>query len=359
MKPASSFFVLALALAVPAEAPLAEAARGRVVVETLRSRALRGNAIGDTADREVTIYLPPGYERDAARRYPVLYLLHGITSDPREWLDGTYQGLDLRESMDALAGDGRSEFLVVMPHADNRFGGSFYVNSEAFGRWEDFVARELVRFVDARYRTSAIARHRGLAGQSMGGFGALYLAGRHSKTFGHVYAMSPCCLGFVGELAPESDAWTRPPLDPARASSPVPGQPRWIRTMAVAFAPQAGRGGAAVSAPLPFAADGSGRPREVSPVARAWRKYLPLERLAQDARPYRRLISIAVDFGREDPIPSVPAGSRAFAGELQRAGASCTLEEYTGGHTDRTRERFETRLLPFFGRAFSGEEDRD
>jgi len=193
------------------------------VIETLHSQALRGNALGDTPDRKVTIYLPPSYESERARRYPVLYLLHGMTSDSKVWLDGTYQGLDLLTAMDELARTGSAEYLVVMPMADNSLGGSFYVNSQAFGGWDDFVAAELVRFVDARYRTRPDRDHRGLAGQSMGGFGALYLAGRHPDVFGHVYAMSACCLDFVGELAPDSKEWSAP-----RAP--------WIRAMAAAFA---------------------------------------------------------------------------------------------------------------------------
>ena len=264
-------------------------AQGHIVVETLHSQALAGNLIGDTPDRKVTIYLPPSYERDAARRYPVLYLLHGMTSDPREWLDGSYQGLNLSLAMDGLAGAGLAEYIVVMPLADNSFGGTFYVNSEAFGRWEDFVAVELVRFVDARFRTRPVPANRGLAGQSMGGFGVLYLAARHPGTFGHVYAMSPCCLGFVGELSPESDQWVTP-----RAS--------WIRAMEAAFAPQPGQRPGAVSTPAPFAPDSSGRVREVEAVSRAWREYQPLERLKRDASGYRQLCTIALEFGRQDEV---------------------------------------------------------
>jgi S-formylglutathione hydrolase len=318
-------------------------AEGRIVTETLHSRALRGNLIGDTPDRRITIYLPPSYERDSAKRYPVLYLLHGMTSDPREWLDGSYQGLNLNVAMDDLAGAGLADYIVVMPLADNGFGGSFYVNSAAFGRWEDFVVTELVRFVDARFRTRPVALSRGLAGQSMGGFGALYLAGRHPETFGHVYAMSPCCLGFLGELAPESDSWKS-----AAKAARVP----WIRAMAAAFAPGSSSG-PSVSTSTPFAPDSMGRVREVGPVSSAWREYLPLERLMRDRRPYRRLRSIGLEVGRQDEIPSVRLGTVAFARELQRAGIRHTLDEYTGGHTDHTRKRFERALLPFFARVFS------
>ena len=324
--------------------PSAEA-QGRIVIETLHSRALQDNRIGDTPDRKVTIYLPPSYDRDAARRYPAVYLLHGSTSDPREWLDGSYQGLNLGLAMDGLASAGLPEYIVVMPLADNSLGGSFYVNSAAFGRWEDFVVAELVPFVDARFRTLPAPRSRGLAGQSMGGFGALYLAGRHADTFGHVYAMSACCLGFVGDLAPESDAWRTEPRN-------------WLRAMAAAFAPEPFGDPARVPAPLPFAADADGRIRQVDAVARAWREYMPLYRLTRDPAPYRRLCTIALEAGRQDEIPNVRLGTAAFARELERAGIPHTLDEFTGGHTDHTRKRFESAMLPFFARVLVTQEGR-
>jgi S-formylglutathione hydrolase FrmB len=336
--------LLALCCAAAIRASLAEA-QGRIVVETLHSRALQGNRIGDTADRKITIYLPPSYDRDPARRYPAVYLLHGSTSDPREWLDGSYQGLNLALAMDALAGAGLPEYIVVMPLADNSFGGAFYVNSAAFGKWEDFVVAELVPFVDARFRTLRARRSRGLAGQSMGGFGALYLAGRHADTFGHVYAMSACCLGFVGDLAPESDAWK--------------GEPRkWLRTMAAAFAPVPSVDPASIPDPMPFVADSAGRIQEVDAVARSWREFMPLDRLQRDPAPYRELCNIALEAGRQDEIPNVPLGTAAFARELERAGIPHTLDEFTGGHTDHTRKRFEKTVLPFFARVLATQDAR-
>ncbi len=110
----SRVLVLLTLCAAALRAPLAEA-QGRIVVETLHSKALRGNRIGDTPDRRITIYLPPSYDREPARRYPAVYLLHGSTSDPREWLDGSYQGLNLALALDALAAAGLPEYIVVMP----------------------------------------------------------------------------------------------------------------------------------------------------------------------------------------------------------------------------------------------------
>ncbi|HEU0277692.1 MAG TPA: alpha/beta hydrolase-fold protein [Rhodanobacteraceae bacterium] len=313
-------------------------AHGHVVKQTIHSPALAGNAIGDTPDREVTIYLPPSYDHAPDKRYPVVYLLHGATSDPKEWFDGTYQGMDLGAALDRLAG--QKEFIVVMPAADNRFGGTFYVNSRAFGRWEDFITQELVGYIDAHYRTLPTRQSRGLAGQSMGGFGALYLAGRHADTFGHVYATSPCCLALVGDLAMDSARWQHDPGG-------------WLRAMGMAFAPASQADIATATPPLPFVAGADGHMHDVPAVIAQWNRYLPLSRLTRDPSPYRRLCSIALDAGRQDQIPSVPLGAAAFSRELTRDGIANTFVEFEGTHTDHARERFETAMMPFFARVLA------
>ena len=311
-------------------------ARGRIIVETLHTQALAGNAIDDTLDRKITIYLPPGYDTDTTTRYPVVYLLHGATSDPKEWLDGTYQGMNLGDALDQRAA--QAQYIVVMPMANNRFGGSFYLNSAAFGRWEDLIANELVRFIDTRFRTLPTRQSRALAGHSMGGFGALYLAGRHADVFAHVYALSPCCLGFVGDIGPEGERWRSQPHG-------------WLKAMAIAFAPGPLRD--VSDPPLPFVVGPDGRVREIPVVARAWRAYLPLDLLARDPAPYRRLCSIAIDAGTHDEIPSVTMGAEAFSRGLGDAGIPHAYTAFEGGHVDRVRDRFETVMLPFFARVLA------
>lgn len=325
-RPLASFLrLLLLVLCFPAPA----VGQGRILVDTIRSKSLAGNAIGDTPDREVFVYTPPSYDRVANRRFPVLYLLHGFTSHPREWLDGTYQGLDLQKTMDSLWRVDAGEFLVVMPSANNAMGGGFYVNSTAFGKWEDFIADDLVRFIDARYRTRPDRASRGLAGQSMGGFGALHVAQKRSSVFGAVYAMSPCCTAMVGELAPTSDVW-RFVSDTTQAPRPaLAGSVRLARAMTAAF-------GASHDQPG------------------AWSPFLPLDLFTRDASGMRRSCAVVIEYGLDDAIASVALGSRAFADALARAKIPFRLDAFAGGHTDRTRQRFEQRVLPFFAQQFSG-----
>lgn len=310
-------------------APTMLAAQGRILVDTIRSRTLASNRVGDTPNREVFVYTPPSYDRTPNRRFPVLYLLHGFASHPREWLDGTYQGFDLQQTMDSLWRVDAGEFLVVMPSADTRMGGSFYVNSQAFGDWEDFLAEELVRFIDERYRTRTDRSSRAIAGQSMGGFGALYLAQRRAAVFGAAYAMSPCCMGTIGELSPSSEVWAFVADSTRVVPPPFASAVRIARTMTAAF----------------------GAPHTDT---RTWSTFLPIDVLARDAASLRASCALVIEYGLEDAIASVGLGARAYADRLAAAQIPFRLDVFRGGHVDRTRQRFEQRVLPYFAQYFSG-----
>src|SRR5438270_3198575 len=98
--------------------------------------------------------------------------------------------------MDQALSDGSTrEMIVVMPDAYTRFKGSMYSSSVTTGDWEDYISQELVAYVDAHYRTIAAAASRGLAGHSMGGYGAIRVGMKHPEVFSSIYLLSPCCMG--------------------------------------------------------------------------------------------------------------------------------------------------------------------
>jgi len=94
----------------------------------------------------------------------------------------------------ALQGDASREVIIVMPNAYTAFHGSMYSNSITTGNWEDFVARELVTYVDSHFRTIPKVASRGLAGHSMGGYSTLRIGMKHPEVFSSLYALNPCCL---------------------------------------------------------------------------------------------------------------------------------------------------------------------
>ena len=162
-------------------------AGGRVVLETIESEALRGNPASDPHRRVVPVYLPPSYDSSPSRRYPSAYVLTGFTGRGRMLLNDAPWVPSLDQRMDALIASGRSgEMILVMPDAFTRYGGSQYIDSSATGRYGEHLSRELVGWIDGRYRTLASPEHRGVMGKSSGGYGAIVHAMTHPEAFGAV-----------------------------------------------------------------------------------------------------------------------------------------------------------------------------
>lgn len=166
----------------------------------VHGKHLEHNREGDSADREVSIYLPDGYSSSGALRYPVLYLLHGSPLTDQYWT-GPKSGrtgiaaANLPAAMDrAVASGAVQPMIVVMPNAFSKHGGSMYSGLAPAAAWVDFVVHDLVEYIDGHYRTIAGRDARGLAGHSMGAYGAVKIATLHSETFSSLYIMSLCCM---------------------------------------------------------------------------------------------------------------------------------------------------------------------
>jgi S-formylglutathione hydrolase FrmB len=158
---------------------------GRVEIrwDEFASEALVGNALGDPTTRTLPVLLPPGYEDDPGRRYPTLYGLAGFTGRGASMLNVEPWQPTLAGRLERLYAAGMPPVIVVLPDCFTRLGGSQYLNSPATGRYEDYLTREIVPYVDAHYRTVASAAGRGVFGKSSGGYGALIMAMRHADLF--------------------------------------------------------------------------------------------------------------------------------------------------------------------------------
>jgi enterochelin esterase-like enzyme len=129
------------------------------------------------AQRKSAIYLPPHFTR--TRRYPVVYLLHGMPGSPWEYLNS----LSLAALGDTLiTRHEASPFIAVVPVA----GPTAYYDGEWAGQWEDYLVRKVVPWVDSHLPTVASARGRTLAGLSAGGYGAVDIGLRHPGLFGRL-----------------------------------------------------------------------------------------------------------------------------------------------------------------------------
>jgi len=120
--------------------------------------------------RKALIYTPPGYARN--KKYPVLYLLHGIGGDEKEW----YNGGKPQNILDNLYADGKLvPMIVVMPNGramkDDRAIGNIMAPDKvaAFAAFEQDLLTDLIPFIESRYSTLKDREHRAIAGLSMGG----------------------------------------------------------------------------------------------------------------------------------------------------------------------------------------------
>lgn len=330
---------------------------GELIRRTFHSPALENNLLGDSADPEVHVYLPPSYARQPERRFPVLYLLHGFLSSPSDSTTPGPGAPSVQEQMDTLVQQGAiQEFIVVIPSGRNRYGGSFYMNSPVTGGWEDAIVKDLVAFVDSTYRTLARAESRGIAGHSMGGFGALRLGMRHPDVFSAVYAMSPCCLAPEEDLGVDSPAWARVTHFTERAQlDQAKAQGGFYEQLIVAWLAAASP--APDRPPLYFQSpfqeqDGHLVPSE--PAYGRWEQTLVLPHVAEHREALLRLRALAFDVGTQDKLTHIPATVRKLDEELKRLGVPHRYEAYEGDHLNRINERTGTRVLPFFSHVLVG-----
>jgi len=183
---------------------------GKLVELKVSAPSLKGNLLGDPIEQKVAVYLPPGYETSPTKRFPTLYLLHGFAGKIEEFTKNGHQGMNLQPMMDRMIkSTAINEMIVVVPNGANNYLGSYYTNSAVTGNWEDYIFRDLVSYIDSNYRTIARASSRGIAGHSMGGYGAITLGMKHPDVFGAIYALSPCCMAMEGDFGADNPAWSQ------------------------------------------------------------------------------------------------------------------------------------------------------
>ena len=147
---------------------------GRLDEHVVTSELLRDNPLGDPYERPLLVYVPPGYDDDPGRRYPVVYVIQGYTGHLSMWRNRSPYRQPFPETADAVFARGEAPpALVVFVDAWTKYGGSQFVDSPGTGRYHSYLCDEIVPWVDANYRTLAAAPHRAITGKSSGGFGAM------------------------------------------------------------------------------------------------------------------------------------------------------------------------------------------
>jgi S-formylglutathione hydrolase FrmB len=309
---------------------------GTIVIETITSQALRGNPLGDPFVRHVPVYLPPGYGTGSTR-YPVVFVLTGFTGRGTMLLNDAAWDETLPQRMDRLISEGRVRpMLLVMPDCFTRIGGSQYINSSAVGQYEDHVVKELVTFIDNKYRTIAASNHRAVVGKSSGGYGSVILAMRHPDVFGLMASHSgdmyfelgykPDMVGAVRalpKLGGLDKFWNEIPT--IRPKDKSFHDALNIIAMAACYSPNPA---APHGFDLPFDPE-TGELRE--DVWKRWLEWDPIYLIDKHIDALRSLQLIYLDAGLRDEF-NLQYGARIFCKRLQERGIKYIHEEFDDGH---------------------------
>jgi len=312
----------------------------------IHGAALEGNLEGDAVDRDVIVFLPPGYATDATRRYPVVYALHGYSIGAEQWS----QEIHVPQTIEGAFAQGAKDMIVVLPDAKTLHNGSMYSSSVTTGDFERFIARDVVAYIDAHYRTIPYRMSRGLVGHSMGGYGASRIGMKYPDVFGSVYIMSPCCLSAQGAGPPN------PANDKALEAAKTPADsarlPFFVRARlaaAAAWSPDPKNPPLYLDLPTK---DGVPQPDVIA----KWAANAPLAFVDQYIGNLRQYHAIAMDVGDMDNL-RIDAGK--LHDILDSYGIVNGFEIYHGTHTSAVADRFQNHVMPFFSRNLcSGESCR-
>jgi len=308
---------------------------------TIHGKALEGNLEQDAVDRAVLVFLPPSYGQDRARRYPVVYALHGYWIGAEQWS----HEIHVPQTIEGAFAHGAREMIVVLPDSKTVHNGSMYSSSVTTGDFETFIARDVVAYIDAHYRTIPNRNSRGLVGHSMGGYGASRIGMKHADVFGSLYIMSPCCMSprIAGPPNPANEealAAVKTPAD----SEKLPFGQRAQLASAAAWSPNPNNPPLYFDLPI-------GQNREA--VLARWTANAPLAFIDQYIQQLRQYRAIAIDVGDQD---SLKVDTGKLHDVLTAYGIAHDFEIYAGTHTSHVAVRFQEHVMPFFSRTLSFDE---
>ena len=332
---------------VQTEVPAVVAGAKPVTVERIKihGAALEGNLEGDAVDRDAFVFLPPSYNKDKHRRYPVVYALHGYSIGAEQW---THE-IHVPQTIEGAFAQGAQEMIVVLPDSKTLYGGSMYSSSVTTGDFEKYVAHDVVSYIDAHYRTIPSRTSRGLVGHSMGGYGATRIGMKHADVFGSLYVMSACCLSPMGERPSNPAAQTSAVAEVEKQAEGVKkpadaaGLSFYARVrLASAAAWSADPKNPPLYLDLPMK---DGAPQ--GDVLAKWTANAPLAFIDQYIDNLHEYRAIALDVGDEDGLRFDMIKLHEV---LDKYGIANSFEIYHGTHTSAVAVRFQNYVLPFFGK---------
>ncbi len=313
-----------------------------IVHSRIEGSGLAGNLLQDPSERDLFVYLPPGYE-GSEDRYPAAYLLHAFGENAEQLVqpptDGRRWAPPIEDVLDPVfARIGTAPLIVVIPDGWTRYGHGQWVDSPVGGNFEQYVLHDVVAHVDGTYRTIASSRSRGVFGFSSGGFGAWHLASRNPDTFGAMAMLSGDSFFDMTHKTFLYDyldsIWPEAPNGPVEGNdlsqvayaysscySPNPGNPPFYVDLPVVFP----------SGEL------------VEEVWDRWLGFDPVVNWRDRLDNLAKLKGILLDVGSNDDY-HLQWGHRLLSHHLREAGIAHEATENTGNHGGRSRERCQVAL---------------
>lgn len=312
---------------------------GRIVEEQIESEALKGNRLADPFRRPIWVYLPPGYDDEPGRRYPTIYQIQGMTGQLDMWRNRIAFRPNFLELLDQLFARAEAPHcVVVFVDCWTSLGGSQFLDSPATGRYHTYLCDEVVPWVDARYRTMPHRDHRGIAGKSSGGYGAMVTPMLRPDLFGGLathagdalfeYCYLPEFPGVVRALRDRYEgSWDRFWADfRSRPGMQRPEDGVLVNEYAMAACYSADPDG---TIHHPYDLETA---RLLPGVWERWLRWDPVRMAAGHADALRSLRAVYIDAGRSDEY-FLDLGAQAFRKELALMGVTDVFFElFEGKH---------------------------
>lgn len=317
---------------------------GKIITDQITSIALKDNKLGDKNIRDIVIYLPPDYD-SSNKNYPVLYLLHGFGGSERFYVDSVTEEFIVFMLDSLIQSKIIKEMIIVMPDGSNKYGGSFFLNSELIGNYEDYTAIEIPNYIDKKYRTIRDRDACVIAGASMGGYGSVTLAMKHPEVYSAVAALSPplsfeiMMKDIIPQVIKENPDGMKGPNSKRQYSD-------YIYALSAALSPNLNNPPFFVDLPFEYPSG-----NVIEPIKQKWSQADPLNMLKNDSSSLKKMKGIYIDVGNRDYLGFKNAADE-FHSELTKLGIKHEYVVFDGGHSDNGVERainaitFLSKLLP-------------
>ncbi len=328
---------------------------GEVITKQFLAPSIQNNKGGEDPMRQISVYLPPGYQT-SKDSYPTIYFLHGFGVDDSQIV----QWLGFKQLLDkAIETNQIRPVIMVIPNSKTKFGGSFYTNSALTGNWADYIAKDVIEYIDKNYRTLANRENRALTGHSMGGNGALKIAMMYPDVFSTVYALSPGALGWAEDFSIESEGFKRifsPKMesDMQDILNNFEGDGDFdafyatiFINMGRAYTPSDKISGFGANYPIAYA---DNKPIINDEIKKIWETNFPLNMIDTHLDALRSLKAIKIDWGRNEDFPHIPESALQFSKKMESYGIEHFAEEYMGDHVNKLGGfdgRIYMDMLPF------------